>query len=271
MEKSLDSPITALVSDRYGHQLAVTTANGKITFFSTKDLTQLNSIEIKDGTPNCLSFSSDEFGSQLAVGLSNGTVVVISKNNQQTPINVHHAAITGVAFHPTQNVLATCSLDGTFAVHTFSENKWISTVTQSSKMGSTGIAWGTDSADPNVIQTIFVGNADGTVAVYLSSPGSNSWEVGPIAQVQNGWVRQVVAPSASNTRYQKVATFGDDDTANIVKFTDKLVILSTGTLPVPPTGVAWAMVDQTLVVSHSDGSTTLWKEDQDGNLVQMNQ
>ena len=110
------------------------------------------------------------------------------------------------------------------------------------------------------------------MAVFLSSPGSNSWELGQIAQVHNGWVRQVAAPSSVNAGYQKVATFGDDNTANVVKYaTDKLVVLSTGALPVQPTGVAWAMVDQTLVVSHIDASTTMWKEDNNGNLVQMQQ
>lgn len=270
MEKTLSAPITSLVSDRYGHQIAVSTSDGKISFFSAQNLAQIGSVDIKEATPNCLSFSANDFGPLLAAGLSNGKILLFSKCRQVSTILGHKATITGIAFHPTENIIATSSLDGTFGIHTFSDGKWNSIFTPASKFGTTAIAWGSDSADSKVIQTVFVGSVEGTVSVFLSSPGSNSWELGPIAQVQNSWIRKLAAPSSVNAGVQKVASVGDDSTANIVKFeTDKLTVLSTGLLAVLPTGVSWAMVDQTLVVSHIDGTTTMWKEDPNGNLVQM--
>ncbi|EAX83751.1 hypothetical protein TVAG_158010 [Trichomonas vaginalis G3] len=272
MEVSLTSQATSIATDTYGHQVAVSTIDGKISFFSAQNLTLKSTIEIKEATPNSLSFSSNQFGSQLAVGLSNGNLLVYANKGPNYQLNytiqAHRASITSVAFHPTQNIIATSSLDGTFAIHSFKENKWVSVTTEASKMGLTCLCWGSDSANPNAIQTVFVGGVDGTVAVYLNSTVSDSWDLGSIAQVHNGWVRSIAAPTSVSGGAQKVATIGDDNIAAVIRFTsNQLTVNYTGQLPAQSSGVSWAMVDKTLVVSQIDGKTTMWKEDQNGNLV----
>jgi len=275
MEISLSSPATSIASDRFGHQIAISTKDNNISIFSAQNSSLMATIPIQTSTPNSLSFSSNEFGPQLAVGLSNGQIRVFSRvssnSYKEIPQKIefsHRGSVSCVSFHPSMCCVASGSLDGTFAVHSFVEGKWKTVAIPASLLGITAIDWSADSAEALSMQTLFVGGADGTIKIWRSSLGSDSWENIAKAQVHEGWVRRISSPSFVSGGTLKVGSVGDDFYAAVLKFNGKEVTLSKSSrLHCQATGVSWAMVDKTLVLSHIDGKTTMWKENENGTLT----
>ena len=275
METTISNPATSIISDRFGHQIAISSTDNKITFLSPQSSTIIGSIQVQGGIPNSLSFSSNDFGPLLAVGLSNGKILIFQRTNQANyleNINAiefsHKASVSSVSFHPTQPIVASASFDGTFSIHSLIDKKWRSTTILASYMGLSSICWSSNVSDP--VQILFVGGVDGTIKVWRSTISIDSWELVVAAHIHDGWVRHISSPNTISGGIQKIGTVGDDLYANLIKFDGKeLNIIQSSKLHSQATGVSWAMVDKTLVLSHIDGKTTMWKETDENKLINI--
>ena len=268
MEATLQSNITAIGTNQYGHKVAISLKSNRVDIYNVADMKPIAQIVIPDATPNSVDFSSNELGSLLAVGLSDGSVRVYAPNgNSYTEakrLGPQKAAVLSVSFHPSRKLIAAASLDGTFAIYSCeSGSEWKSTFVPSSILGTTCVAWGASPPDNLNLVTLFVGGVDGVIRVYKSN--GNGWEMNASAQVHNGWVRRIAIPISSNSLLQKLATCSEDNTAGVLALSDNdlsvRLIQSEGS---PIIGVSWAMVDKTLVLSHADGTVTYWTQNGDG-------
>ena len=95
------------------------------------------------------------------------------------------------------------------------------------------------------------------------------WEASGAAQVHDGWVRVVSAPDVPLGSCQKIASCGDDGKACVVKVMNDQVEINEISGLHSAGSVAWAMVDKTVVVCHTDGAVTMWKESGTGNWVSL--
>ncbi|OHS95871.1 hypothetical protein TRFO_10279 [Tritrichomonas foetus] len=259
MSVEFQHQITSLKANVGGNgTIALTLLNGNISLVSPQDLRILANIPTSDATPQSASYSSAQCGSILAVGFSDGTVRLYQNNKEIHRFEKQNGAILSVAFHPSKCIVAAACLNGTFNVHTNNGNSWQSSTTDASHMGLTAIAWGSDSGS-GIQHTLIVGGADGVIRVFRSI--SNNWEQICAAQVHNGWVRSISTPNAPIGAVQKIASCSDDQTAAVLKIVNNEITVSQiQPLSVPVQGVSWAMVDKTLVLAHTNGSTSMWKE-----------
>lgn len=270
MDTSLQSPITSIDSDECGHKVAVSLENGSIILLSTQNLRQLQEISIKDTTPNSVDFSNDKFGPLLAVGCSDGTVRLFSGNSEVRRFTNQKGSILSVAFHPSKCILAAASLDGTFSIcaqkNQTGKNEWSETVVEASQMGLTAITWGPDGGS-DMFLNVLVGGTDGVVRRFCTT--GNKWEQCCAAQVHNGWVRSLASPNNPLASTFKAASCGDDS-VYVLKIINNENIEKTQIAPLdtPVNGVAWAMVDKTLVLSHKNEQTTMWAENENGEWTQ---
>jgi WD40 repeat protein len=261
---TLQSSVTALDVDEYGHYLAVSTLSHGISVFLAQTLTTQLQIGTGDATPVSLDYSSKEFKSLLAAGFSDGTVRVYQEGRELKQFEPRRSSVIAVAFHPSRCSIAAASLDGTFSVHSRSaDGDWSSVSVAASPMGLSAIAWG---ADADHIQTIVVGAVDGTVRLYRNAGAT--WEISIAVQVHNGWVRAIAVPRVPFGGCQKIGTVGNDTFATVVKISGNDASVSE-VKPLESTAcdVGWALVDKVLVLSHVNGGTSFWKENEDGQWV----
>ena len=258
MEKSFPSAVTAIDTDEYGHQLVVATRDNEVTVFQASTMAVVSKIQLPN-TPLAVDFSASAHGPLIAVGSSDG--VRIFQNSRAVHTAESPAAVLAVAFHRSKCVLASASLDGTFSVfQRKTDGSWSHVSVSAGLMGLCSVCWGSDG---DMLQTLIVGGVDGVVRVFKSAGGP--WEISAAAQVHNGWVRCVAAPNVPLGSCQKIATCGDDGRACVVKVVNSQTDVSeVKPLQAPAGGVAWAMVDKTIVVAHANGETSTWKEDENG-------
>lgn len=263
MDISLQSPIYSIDSDECGHNLAVSLQNGTVSLLSTQNLQKRLEIRIQDATPNSIDYSLNKFGPLLAVGCSDGSVRVYHESQEVKRFSQQKGAILSVAFHPSKCAIAAASLDGTFAVFIKPDqsNEWSETVIEASRMGLTSITWGPD-AGSDVFLTVIVGGADGVIRIFKST--GNSWELSCASQVHNGWVRDLSSPNVPLGSAYKAASCSDDSVAVLKISNNEIEVSQIEPLDAPVNGVEWAMVDKTLVLSHINGQTTYWTENEKG-------
>ena len=258
MEKTFPSPVTAIGTDEYGHQLVVATRDNELTVFQAATMTVVSKIQLPN-SPLSVDFSASAHGPLIAVGSCDG--VRVFQNSRPVHTAESSAAVLSVAFHRSRCLLASACLDGTFSVHQRKpDGTWSHISVSASLMGLCSVCWGSDG---DMLQTLIVGGVDGVVRVFKSAGGP--WEISAAEQVHNGWVRCVSAPNVPLGSCQKIATCGDDGRAWVVKVVGNQTQTSeVKPLQAPAGGVAWAMVDKTVVVAHTNGETSTWKEDENG-------
>jgi WD40 repeat protein len=261
---ALQSPVTALDVDEYGHYLAVSTLSHGIAVFWAQTLAAQLQIATGDATAVSLDYSSRELKSLLAAGFTDGTVRVYQDGRELKQFEARHGSVVAVAFHPSRCSIAAASLDGTFSVHSRpAEGDWSSISVAASPMGLSAIAWG---ADADHIQTVVAGAVDGTVRIYKNAGAA--WEMSTAVQVHNGWVRGIAVPRVPLGGCQKIGTVGDDSFAAVVKITgNEASVSEVKPLDSTACAVGRALVDKVLVLSHANGGTSFWKEDEDGQWV----
>ena len=71
-------------------------------------------------------------GSRAAVGLSNGKVKIVENGSEIASFGAHSATVTGLTLHPSQEILASVSLDGTYALYDLELNAVLTQVQASS-------------------------------------------------------------------------------------------------------------------------------------------
>lgn len=262
-EIPLQAPVTGLCSDEYDRQVYVATQSNEILILQTSTNSVIGKMSVSNGTPQCVSCSAGAYGPMVAVGCSNGSIVVFQNGREIQTFN-STGAILSVAFHKSQCKFAAASLDGTFSVYTCTAGKWNSVSIPVSCMGLTSICWGSEG---DKLQTLIVGGVDGAVRVYKSAGGQ--WEASAAAQVHDGWVRVVSAPNVPLGACQKIATCGDDGKACVVKVMNNQAEISEINGLRAAGSVAWAMVDKTVVVCHTDGAVTMWKESGNGDWTSL--
>ncbi|KAH0787530.1 protein transporter SEC13 [Histomonas meleagridis] len=255
METTHNSVITSIDSDEYGHHFAVSTNSCSISIFNSQNLQKISDILNLDSTPYSIDYSQDAYGPILACGFADGTVRLYQANREIQRFEPQRGAILSVAFHPSKCIVAAASLCGTFAVYTRVDNKWKSIVVPASPLGLSAITWG---SDLDTLHTLILGGVDGVIRVFKSA--GSDWEFTCSAQVHNGWVRQLSTPKISQIGIQKVATCGDDNVASILKINGNNIETTFLSLDSPAEGIAFAMVDKVIVMSHKNGSTTTWSE-----------
>lgn len=277
MENQLSSKVTSIVTDYYGHHVAVSAEDGKITIFSSSNMNKIGEIKIQGRVPSCISFSTNEYGPQIAIGFNDGQIFIyLRSGNSYNKINeivLHNACITSLSFHSAKCILAASSLDGTFSVHQYSssEGKWHSSQVSSGKLGFTCLTWGPESSDFRSYRSLFLGGVDGTISIYSGSDEYDSWELRQIIQVHDGWVRSIASPSSAGGVNQKAASIGEDNVLSVVKMVDNKYTSVSVEVGSSASGVSWAMVDKTILVSHDDGTVSMWKEDESGGLYRFTQ
>ena len=263
MDITLQSPIYSIDSDECGHNLAVSLQKGSVSLLSTNNLQQRLEIRLQDATPNSIDYSLNKFGPLLAVGCSDGSIRVYRDNLEVKRFNPQKGAILSVAFHPSKCAIAAASLDGTFAVFIKPDqsNEWTETVIEASRMGLTSITWGPDTGS-DVFLTVIAGGADGVIRIFKST--GNNWELSCASQVHNGWVRDIASPNVPLGSAYKAASCSDDSVSVLKISNNEIEVSQIEPLDAPVNGVAWAMVDKTLVLSHINGRTTYWTENEKG-------
>lgn len=273
--KEVDLPANVCSTDtnQFGQILAAASTNGTITFYSAKNFTILSTVTIANATPLSISFSSTTNDRSLAVGASDGTVRILSQQPdgkwfETQKLGPQKSSVISVAFHCSLSIIAAGSLDGSFAIYTKNGNTWTATTVPVSPLGITSVAWGLDSAANPSLLTLFVGGVDGTVRVYTS--GGNGWGMSTAKSVHNGWVRRISVPKVASGGKQKIATCGDDAKVAVLYLKDNTIEVNyIDNLDFAATDVAWAMVDKTLVVQHTNGTSSFWHKNENGELVQI--
>lgn len=71
-------------------------------------------------------------GSRVAVGLSNGKVKIVENGQEVATFGAHSGAVTGLTVHPSGEVLASVSSDGTYALYDTESNNLLTQVQASS-------------------------------------------------------------------------------------------------------------------------------------------
>ncbi|KAH0787717.1 protein transport protein SEC13 B-like [Histomonas meleagridis] len=262
METNYNSTITSIDTDEYGHNVAVSSVSGVISILNSQNLQKISDILNLDSVPYSLDYSQSSFGPILACGFADGTVRLYQANREIQRFEPQKGAILSVAFHPSKCIVAAASLCGTFAVYSKVDNKWTSIVIPASPLGVSSIAWG---SDLDALQTLILGGVDGVVRVFKSA--GSGWEFTCSAQVHNGWIRQLSTPKIPQVGIQKVATCGDDNIASILKINGNNIETTFIDIDSPANGISFAMVDKVIVMSHKDGKTTTWSEDDEGKWV----
>ena len=265
METTHSSTITSIDSDEYGHHFAISTTSGAITVLNSQNLQKISEILGLDSIPYSIDYSQSEYGPILACGFADGTVRLYQSNREIQRFEAQKGAILSVSFHPSKCIIAAASLSGTFAVYSKIDNKWNTIVVPASSLGLSSITWG---SDLDTLQTLIVGGVDGVVRVFRSA--GSGWDFTCSAQVHNGWVRQISTPKIPQIGIQKIATCGDDKFAAILKLNGNNIETTLIGLESPASGISFAMVDKVIVMSHNDGKTTTWAEDDEGKWVLSN-
>lgn len=259
----LQSNATSIVTNEYGHKIAISCMNDSIVVLSSKNLQKISEIVNLDSTPYSVSYSSASNGSILAAGFSDGSVRLYQDSREIFRFNSQKGAILSVAYHPVKNIVAAASLDGTFSVISKDAATWNTVVVEASKMGLSAIAWGSDS---DIVQTIVVGGCDGAVRVFRSAGGG--WELTCAAQVHNGWVRKLSTPKAPACGMQKVASTGDDRVAAVEKIVGNTInVHNVAKLEKDTTGISWAVVDKVIILTHDDSSVSIYTENNNGEWI----
>ncbi|OHS95795.1 hypothetical protein TRFO_38072 [Tritrichomonas foetus] len=267
MDTTLQATISSINTDECGHKVAVSLQDDSVLLLDSQNLRPIATLRISGATPNSVDFSANTYGPLLAVGCSDGTVRLYNGNNEIKRFDPQKGSILSVAFHPTKCIVASASLNGTFSVHTKNGNDWTSTTIDACHMGLTSIAWGPNSSS-DVLLTLIVGGADGVVRIYKST--GNSWELICASQVHNGWVRDLASPNAPHGGTFKVASCSDDSAAVLKVTNNEIEVSKISPIDFAVNGVAFAMVDKTLVLSHVNGQTTLWTESENGQWIMSN-
>jgi WD40 repeat protein len=260
MHEVLPAPITGIDFDTYGHRLAVTSANGELSVFSTAN-GLIGKISLNGLHLSCVSYSSQKFGPLIAVGCLDGAVHVFQEGQVIQSFS-KKATVLSVAFHPAQCSLAVASLDGSFSVYTGTGNEWKSVTILVTPLGLSAVAWG---ADSDMLQTLIVGNIVGVVRTYKNAGAG--WEVSCGKEVHDGWIRAISAPNGLSGGFQRIATCGDDQRAAVLKLMNSVIEVEYVDGAEAVQDVGWARVDKTLVLAHTDGTVTLWDEDEKGKWV----
>jgi hypothetical protein len=99
---TLQSPVTAINVDQYGHYLAVSTLSHGIGAFWAQTLAPQLQIATGDATPVSVDSSSREFKSLLAAGFTDGTVRVYQDNREIKQFEARRGSVVAVAFHPSR-------------------------------------------------------------------------------------------------------------------------------------------------------------------------
>ncbi|KAH0793472.1 protein transport protein SEC13 B [Histomonas meleagridis] len=256
----LNSPITSIDSNEYGHNFAVATAGRSVSIHSSQNLQKISEILNLHSTPYSIDYSSADCGNLLACGFSDGTVCIYQGNKEIKRFESQKGAILSVAFHPSKCTVAAASLAGTFGVYTKKGSEWNSVIISASLLGLSAITWAPDS---DVVQTIIVGGIDGVIRAFKLICGN--WELSAAAQVHNGWIRQLASPLVPIAGSQMVASCGDDNIVAISKLNGNGFDVSKIVVDFPACGISWAMVDKVLVLSNINGEVTMWTEDENGN------
>lgn len=71
-------------------------------------------------------------GSRVAVGLSNGKVKIVENGQEVASFGAHSGAVTGLTIHPSSEILASVSSDGTYAIYDTESNSLLTQVQASS-------------------------------------------------------------------------------------------------------------------------------------------
>lgn len=259
----LQSKATSIITNEYGHKIAISCMNDSIIILSSQNLQKISEIVNLDSTPYSVSYSSASNGSILAAGFADGSVRLYQESREIYRFNSQKGAILSVAYHPVKNMVAAASLDGTFAVISKEGDTWNPLIVEASKMGLSAIAWGSDS---DIVQTIIVGGCDGVVRVFRSAGGG--WEMTCAAQVHNGWVRKLSSPKVPAGGMQKVASTGDDHIAYVEKIVGNTInVQKIAKFDKETTGVSWAVVDKVIVLSHEDNTVSIYTENNDGEWI----
>ena len=257
MEKQFHTKVTSVATDEYGHQLFVTTENGEVAVFEASSFVQKSSFQIGN-TAFSIDTSANEYGPLVVVGCADGSIMLF-QNNRQIQQFKTSGAVLSVAFHKSKPMFAAASLDGTFSVYQKKGESWEQVSVPVTFMGLTAVCWGSEG---DMLQTLIVGGVDGVIRVYKSAGGS--WEPSSAIQAHDGWVRSIAAPNVPLSHCQKIASCGDDKKVCVVKVINDRPELKEVDGVDFPGSVAWAMVDKTLVIGDTNGNTTMWKEDENG-------
>ena len=265
MNPSFPAPITSINTDESGHKIAVTLQDGSVSQLSSENLSPLHKFTLSGCSAISASFSSNKHGPLLAVGCSDGIVRIFNNSSEISRLGHAKGAVLSVAFHPTRCIVASASLDGTFSVHSRSESgEWSSTTVDACRMGLTAIVWGPDTGS-ELLTTLIAGGADGVIRVFQSV--GSTWEQIAAAQVHNSWCRGIASPNVPMTGTYKVASCADDS-VYILKITNNVIEkVIMRALDFPVNGVGFAMVDKTLVLSHTNGAASMWSENESGEWV----
>lgn len=79
-------------------------------------------------------------GSRVAVGTPHGKVQILENGQQIASFTSHSGSVSGLSLHPSGEILASASTDGTYALYDVEANRPLTQVQASSGMSSTGCA-----------------------------------------------------------------------------------------------------------------------------------
>lgn len=260
METTTKASITAISAKKIG-QVAVACIDNTITIYYDEKLTPITVYKLKQPI-TCLDYSSQGPSGVLAAGTSDGNIFLFpGSSGNPIPIgNPQKSSIQAISFDDTGNRIAAASIDGTVAIYTRkspSDSQWTNTIFTGCHLGCTAVAWGAPHPLMKAL-TLFVGGMDGVLRVFTYSlESSTEWKNVASVQAFNTFVKKIAFPSTvASSLAQKIGACSQNGEVVIAKYIDMKLSIQKVDVSKPATGVAWTMGEQTLVVSHADGSAS---------------
>ncbi|XP_024360104.1 protein transport protein SEC13 homolog B [Physcomitrium patens] len=292
MESGHQDVVHDVSVDYYGKRLASCSSDRLIKVFaiSSEDVlpNSLATLAGHEGPVWQVAWAHPKFGSILASCSYDRKVIIWREGaenewHQDQVFQEHESSVNSISWSPHEFGLglACGSSDGTISVLTLKpDGSWEKAkIQQAHPVGVTSVSWASASsletsigADSRLLQRLASGGCDNTVKVWKFE--NNSWKLDcfPPLSKHVDWVRDVGwAPNFGLGR-STIASASQDGT--VVIWTqkndgDQWQSLTLNDFKTPVWRVSWSLTGNILAVSDSSSKVTLWKEEVDGDWVQI--
>jgi WD40 repeat protein len=175
-----------------------------LCFFRRRGRLPLARLSVPGKRPTCLDLSRKYWGPLAGIGFNDGAILIAcdlcdhpTRFERTRFLLPHSKSVTSIAFHHTDLIVASSSIDGTLAIHTCESGQW-RTLHAVCAAPISALCWRDD--------RLLAGTINGTVGLWAAV--KREWRNEGDVKVHDGRVKLMV--SLVNVPNHPVASCGDD-------------------------------------------------------------